>query len=122
MRFIQETGFCIRAGRAEAFQKWMVANEERIAAAYPPGMSYIGMFTSVFTSEKTAGAYRLLEGLDSYAALDTASAAQKDPDSAYAQVWREAMQFMDPDPKADWSVTLLKAVVDAAIWDVTPDA
>ena len=36
-------------------------NEERIAAAYPPGMSYIGMFTSVFTSEKTAGAYRLLD-------------------------------------------------------------
>lgn len=120
MRFIQETGFSVRVGREEAFQKWMAANEERIAAAYPPGTSYIGMFATVFTSEKSAGGYRLLEGLDSYAALDTAAAAQKDPNSAYAKVWREAMQFMDPDPKADWSQTLLKAVVDAAIWDVEP--
>ena len=121
MRFIEETGFCVRVGREEAFQKWLVANEERIAAAYPPGASYIGTFVTAFTSEKNAGRYRVLEGLDSYAALDAAAAAQKDPNSAYAKAWREAMQFMDPDPKADWSQTLLKSVVDATIWDVAPE-
>ncbi len=74
MRFIEETGFCVRVGREEAFQKWLVANEERIAAAYPAGTSYIGTFVTAFTSEKTAGGYRVLEGLDSYAALDVAAA------------------------------------------------
>ncbi len=122
MRFIQETGFSVRAGREEAFQRWLAANEQRIAAAYPPGMSYVGTFVTAFSSEKGAGQYRVLEGLDSYAALDTLSAAQRDPDNPYAKVWREAVsEFMDPDPGAAWSQVLLKSVVDAAIWDVSPE-
>ena len=121
MRFIDETGFCVRVGRGEAFQEWLAANEARIAASYPPGTSYIGTFVAAFTSEKTAGAYRVLEGLDSYEGLDRIAAAMKDPGSAYAKVWREAMQFMDPDPRAEWSQSLLRSVVDATIWDLAPE-
>lgn len=75
---------------------------------------------TVFTSEKTSGSYHVLERLDSYAALDTLAAAQKDPTSEYAKVWREAAAFFDPDPDADWSRTPLKGAVEATIWDIAP--
>ena len=122
MRFMQETGFTVRSGHEEAFQRWLAANEERIARSYPEGTEYLGTYATVFTSEKTAGGYRVLERLSSYADLDTLAAMQKDATSEYAKAWREATQFLDPDPHADSSLVLLKGVTDAAIWDLEPVA
>lgn len=122
MRFIQETGFSVRAGHEEACQKWLAANEERIARSYPEGMEYLGTYVTVFTSEKTAGGYRVLERLSSYADLDKMAALQKDGTTEYAKAWREFLQFVDPDPRADWSLVLLKGAAEAAIWDVGPVA
>jgi hypothetical protein len=84
------------------------ANEERIARSYPEGTEYLGIYVSVFTSEKTSGAYRVLERLSSYADIDTLAALGKDETSEYAKVRREFNQFIDPDPHADWSRVLLK--------------
>ena len=120
MRFIQETGFSVRVGHEEAFQRWLVANEARIASTYPEGTEYLGIYGTVFTSEKKAGGYRVLERLGSYADLDRLSALAKDETTEFAKVWREFTHFMDPDPHADWSQVLLKNVFDATIWDLEP--
>ena len=63
MRFIAEFGFSVRVGRDEAFQRWLAANEERMARSYPEGTEYLGTDITVFTSEKAAGEYRVLERL-----------------------------------------------------------
>jgi hypothetical protein len=122
MRFISETGFSVRVGREEAFQRWLAANEERIARAYPEGTEYLGTYCAVFTSEKTAGGYRFLERLSSYADIDKLAALQKDETTEYAKISREFRQFMDPDPHADSSLVLLKGVTDTAIIDIEPVA
>jgi hypothetical protein len=120
MRFIYESGFSVRAGREETFQRWLAENDERIAHSYPEGTEYLGIYCTVFTSEKTAGGYRVLERLSSYADLDKLAAIQKDVTTEYAKVWREFTQFVDPDPHACWSSVLLKGVTDATVWDMEP--
>jgi len=120
MRFIQETGFSVLVGHEEACQRWLAANEERIARNYPAGTEYLGTYIAVYTSEKTAGGYRILERLSSYADIDKLAAMQKDGNSEYAKAMREFLQFMDPDPHADWSRVLLKGATDASIMDIKP--
>ena len=121
MRFIAEFGFNVRVGRDEAFQRWLAANEERMARTYPEGTEYLGTYATVFTSEKTAGEYRVLERLSSYADLDRLAALGKDDTTEYAKVWREFTQFFDPDPHADWCKVLLKGAVEATGWDIQPE-
>ena len=77
----------------------------------------MGTFGVVLSSEKQAGFYKTLIGLDSYAAMDTAAAAMKDPNNAYAKLLRDASQFYDLDLAAPWSSTLLKDVLDLSVWD-----
>ena len=72
MRFIQESGFSVRVGQAEAFQRWLAANERGSARTHP-GPEYLGTYVAVFTSEKTAGEYRFLERLSHYADIVTSS-------------------------------------------------
>jgi hypothetical protein len=120
MRFIQETGFSVRVGQEEAFQQWLATNEERFARSYPDGTEFMGAYFTVFTSEKAAGRYRILERLSSYGDIDKLAALMKDGATEYAKVWREAIQFLDPDPHADWSEVLLKGVADTVIVDIQP--
>lgn len=118
MRFIQLNGFCIKLDRQQAFQEWLVANEERIKKSYPAGTEYGGVYAAVFTSEKAAGDYYWLDILDSYAAHDRFAAAGKDDTSDYAKIGDEFVQFLDADRNAGYSKTLLKAVADATIIDI----
>lgn len=120
MQFISEIGFSVRVGHQEACQRWLAANEKRLASTYPEGTEYLGIYVSVYTSEKTTGAYRLLERLSSYADIDRLAALAKDETSEYAKVRREFNQFIDPDPHADWSQVLLKRATDATTWDIEP--
>ena len=117
MRFIQELGFTIKVGHEEAYQRWLIENEERFAAAHPEGCRYLGTFSVVFTTEKESGFYRTLVELDSYGALDRLAAASKDASSPFGRLIREASAFGDYDLAAPWSNGLYKAVVDASIWD-----
>lgn len=117
MRFIQEFGHTVKVGQDEAHQKWVIENDEALRAAAPAGSKYLGSYAVVFSSEKGAGSYKFLVELDSYAALDTAAAAVKDPKGAWARLIRESSGFADFDLSAPWSNTLLKNVIDATIWD-----
>ena len=117
MRFIQEFGFTVRVGQDEAHQKWMLENEEALAAAHPEGTRYLGTFATVFTTDKQSGFYRSFVEFDSYAALDRLAAAAKDSKSEFGRLNREWSAFGDYDFNAPWSQGLFKAVVDATIWD-----
>jgi hypothetical protein len=120
MRFINEMGFSVRVGHEEAFQRWLTANEARLAGSYPEGTEYMGCYVTVFTSEKAAGGHRVLERLGSYSDLDRLAALGRDGTTEYAKAWREFTQFMDPDPHADWSSVLLKGAAEATVWDIEP--
>ena len=117
MRFIQEYGYTVKVGQDEAHQRWMTENDAALRAAMPKGSKYIGTFTVVISSEKGAGSYKTLIELDSYGALDTSAAANKDPNSELGRLLRESSQFFDTDLAAPWSNGLLKDVLDATIWD-----
>ncbi len=122
MEFIQESGFTIKQGKEEAFQQWLVANEQRLAATYPEGTGLIGVYAVTWTSEKEAGAWRMLERLDSYGALDRLAAAGKDRSSDFAKLSMEMAAFGDWDRDAPWSQVLLKRATDATIWDPPQEA
>jgi hypothetical protein len=117
MRFIQEFGFTIKVGMEEAHQQWIAANEEAFARAHPEGTRYLGIFATVFTTDKQAGGYRSFIELDSYAAMDRLAAAAKDASSDFGRLNREWSVFADWDSNAPWSSGLFKAVVDATVWD-----
>jgi len=117
MRFIQEQGFTIKLGQEEAYQQWLVANEAALAAAAPAGIKYLGTFTTVYTTEKQSGWYKMYLELDSYGAQDTLAATMKDEASDFSRLMREAIRFGDYDHAAPWSSGLYKAVVDATVWD-----
>lgn len=117
MRFIQEFGYTVKVGKDEAHQRWLAENDAALKAAMPEGMTYIGTFAVIFSSEKNAGSYKALFGLDSYGAMDAGAAVNKDPRSAYGLLARDISQFFDLDRAAGWSNGLLKDVLDATIWD-----
>jgi hypothetical protein len=117
MRLIQEFGYTVRIGQEEAHQRWVMENDAALRTASPAGTNYIGTFVVVVSSEKQAGFYKQLIGLDNYAALDGAAAAAKDENSDFGRLVRDWSQFMDTDLAAPWSSTILKDVIDATIWD-----
>ncbi|MDO8485784.1 MAG: hypothetical protein Q7S35_12660 [Candidatus Limnocylindrales bacterium] len=117
MRFIQEWGGNIKRGKQVAFQKWLQANEPKLAKVHPKGSVYLGTFATIFSTEKHAGAVRTFVELDSYGAMDKAAAAAKDQSSEYGKLIQELTEFFDTSNDADWSNGLHKAVVDATVWD-----
>ena len=117
MRFIQEWGGTIKRGKNVAFQKWLQANEQKLAKAHPKGSVYLGTFATIFSSEKHAGSVRTFVQLDSYGAMDKAAAAANDSSNEYGKLIQEMTAFFDQANGADWSTGLHKAVVDATVWD-----
>jgi hypothetical protein len=121
MRFIQEWGYTVKIGEEGAHQQWLTEHDAEIRAATPAGMTYIGTFAVIFSSEKQAGGYRMLYELDSYGAMDTGAAANKDPGSPWGRLVRDWGRFVETDLAAPWSNGLLKNVIDATIWDPPTD-
>jgi hypothetical protein len=118
VEFISETGFNVKSGKEEELQAWLVENEAKLAAAYPAGAAFLGVFVVTWSSEKEAGAWRTLERLDSYGAQDTLAALMKDGASEFSRLWREMSSFGDWHRDAPWSQTLLKRATDASVWSM----
>jgi len=116
MRFIEEFGGTVKPGQEEAFQRWLVQNEEALAKAHPEGSEYLGTYAVIYGSDKDSGQWRTLIRRDSYAALDRAAAAGKDPNSELNRLTREFIKFFDSSPTAPWSRGLYKAVVEATVY------
>ena len=120
MDFISEFGFDVQQGRSREFQAWLAENEEKLAAACPDGVEYMGTYAAIFSSEKEAGQYRGFYRLDSYGAQDNFAAALKDG-GMFASLIEQATGFLDFDRGANWSRGLHKRVTEASIWEPETD-
>jgi hypothetical protein len=116
MRFIEEIGGSVKPGQEEALQQWLVKNEDALAKAYPEGSEYLGTYVVIYNSEKDSGQWRTIVRRDSYAALDRAAAAAKDPTGDLGRLTREFIKFFDSSSSAPSSRCLYKAVVDATVF------
>ena len=119
MKFILEFGYDLKEGVAVDFQEWLKENEKELAQSMPEGVSYLGTFFTMFSSEKHAGSVRTMYQLDSYGAQDSLAAAMRDG-SVFSKLIQESMSFADNRNDANGSNALLKSVVDASVWE--PDA
>jgi hypothetical protein len=115
MRFIYETGFDVKEGKTAELQRWLEANEEKLALESPQGCRYIGTYAAIYSSEKGVGDFRLLLELDNYAAQDSFAGAMKEG-GAFARLFEEYTAFTDQRNGAATSQHLLRKVTDAAIW------
>ena len=115
MDFIDVQGYTVKTGKLAEFQAWLAANEKEIRNAAPEGTEYIGTYAVTHTSEKHAGSVRTLWRLDSYGAQDRMAAAGKE-DGPFRDLIIEFIAFVDEDSD-NWSQTLLKAMVDATVFD-----
>lgn len=115
MDFIDVQGYTIKKGRLGEFQTWLAAHEDDLRKLSPQGTEYRGTYAVTHTSEKKAGSVWTLWHLDSYGAQDTMAAAGK-ADGPFRDLVLQFLDFVDQDSD-NWSQTLLKAVVDATMYD-----
>ena len=114
MDFLNIGGFTIKAGKNREFQEWVRANSAALTKAMPKGTELVGIYASVFSSEKHSGAYKIVMRLDSYGALDRLAAAGKE-DPEFMRLAAELASFGDVRLAADYSNELLKSVADVTI-------
>ncbi len=120
MDFLHISGFDIPPGKNQAFQAWVRKNFKKLSAAMPDGIKLVGIYASIFASEKESGSFKMVIRLDSYGALDRfAASAASDPE--LARLLNEYGAFGDVRLGAHYSNELLKSVMDVTIWSDHPE-
>lgn len=115
MEFLAISGMDIEPGKSREFQEWVRANSTALSDNSPSGIELVGIYASMFSSEKQAGQYRIVWRLDSYGAMDRFSAAV--PENAeLARLLDELDSFTDQRLGTGFSNELLKSVADITIW------
>jgi hypothetical protein len=115
---VVEWGFDIRAGREDAFHRWLLDNEQDLYSARPDnGVRYKGTYAVHSASDPDAGSYRTIWAFDSFSNFDDFGAAMakryphQEPITAFGDLLREYFSFWDNDSKAYHSQqTLVLAV------------
>jgi len=120
MDFLNIGGFNVPPGKNREFQEWVRANSAALAQAMPKGIELVGIYASVFSSEKHSGGYKAVWRLDSYGALDRFVAAMGE-NPELARLMDELGKFGDVRLGADYSSELLKSVADVTIWADYPE-
>jgi hypothetical protein len=115
VNFIFEFGFDAKEGKSQDLQRWLSANEEKLAAEAPEGSEYLGTYVAVMSSEKEAGTWRQMWRLANYAAQDDLSEAMKQG-GTFARLMDEFTRLTDQRNDAHQSQTLLRRATNAAIW------
>ncbi len=120
MDFLVIGGYDIPPGKALEFQSWVRENHQALNQATPDGIELVGIFSSMFTSEKNSGAFKTVWRLDSYGAMDRfAAAVQANPE--FRGLLDEMGAFQDVRLGSGNSSELLKSVVDISIWADYPE-
>ena len=120
MDFLVINGFNIPPGKSREFQEWVRANSAALSKAAPEGIELIGVYSSMFSSEKNSGQYKTIWRMDSYGAMDRFAAAAGS-DSELTRLLEEFGSFSDVRLGADYSSELLKSVADITIWADNPE-
>lgn len=120
MDFLVIQGFDVPSGKNQEYQEWVRANFDALASSAPEGIELVGIYATMFSSEKHSGSYKKIWRLDSYGALDRFAAAAGG-DGEFARLLNEGGAFVDVRLDADWSSGLLKSVKDISIWADNPE-
>lgn len=112
MDFLSIQGFNVRPGKNLEFQEWVRANTAALSNALPEGVELVGIYSTIFSSEKHSGQ------LDSYGAQDRLAGSDS---PELARLFAEALSFGDVRLGADFSNELLKSVADVTIWADYPE-
>lgn len=120
MDFLNICGFSVLPGKNLAFQEWVRANSAALAEAQPDGIEFVGIYATMFTSEKHSGEYKIIFRLDSYGAMDRFTTAMNE-DPRLARLMDELGRFFDVRLGVDHSDELLKSVADITIWADYPE-
>ena len=120
MDFLNVGGFSVLPGKSLEFQAWVRANSAALAQAMPEGTGLVGIYATMFSSEKHSGGYKAVWRLDSYGALDRFVAAMGE-NPELARLMDELGKFGDVRLGADYSSELLKSVADVTIWADYPE-
>ena len=120
MDFLNIGGFDVKPGKSRELQQWVQANAEALSANAPEGIELVGIYATMFSSEKLTGHYRMVWRLDSYGAMDRfAAAIPENPE--LARLFDELDSFIDDRLGTGSSSELLKSVADTTIWGDIPD-
>ena len=120
MEFLVISGYDVKAGKAREFQTWVRDNIEALRDNMPAGIELVGIYATMFSSEKEAGSFRTVIRMDSYGAMDTFAAAAAE-ESEFARLLDEMGSFGDVRIGAGGSNELLKSVADITIWADAPE-
>ena len=120
MDFLVISGFSVPPGKSREFQEWVRANSAAYSEAAPEGIELVGVYASMFSSEKNSGHYKTIWRMDSYGAMDRfAAAAGSNPE--LTRLLEEYGSFTDERLGTDSSSELLKSVADTTIWADNPE-
>lgn len=120
MDFLNIGGFNVPPGKNLEFQEWVRANSSALAKALPEGIELLGIYASMFSSEKNSGDFKAVWRLDSYGAMDRFAAAMGE-NPELARLMDEMGKFFDIRLGAGNSSELLKSVADITIWADYPE-
>jgi hypothetical protein len=120
MEFLNIQGFNVPSGKTREFQEWVRANSTALSRAAPGGIELVGIYASMFSSEKHSGWYKIVWRHGSYGAMDLFAAAARD-NPEFARLLDELGSFQDVRLGADYSSELLKSVEDITIWADYPE-
>jgi hypothetical protein len=115
-RFIDHRAFLLREGQGAALQAWLEKNEQQLAAAYPPGSQFLGVYAEIYGGEGP-GWWHLFGGLDSYAMLDVTSSTASDRDSDFGRLLTELLSFFDLSASASGGSWLYRAAPSVVQWE-----
>ena len=120
MDFLVVNGFDVTPGKNVEFQKWAQANTQALNESTPDGISLVGVYATMFGSEKESGQYKSVWRMTSYGDMDKFAAAAGEG-GEFGRLLDEMGSFGDFRIGANWSSELLKSVSDITIWADNPE-
>ena len=104
-----EWGYNVPFNQHNAFKKWLIDNEAKIADAVPKDVTYRGTYAVSVSSEKHSGLYRTIWGFTTLHALETFG-DEMHTGSTFAQLVVDLNAFRDRDRGAEYSEQIYQPV------------
>jgi hypothetical protein len=104
-----EWGYNVPFNQHDAFKKWLIDNEVKIANAVPKDVTYRGTYAVSVSSEKHSGLYRTIWGFTTLHALETFG-DEMHTGSTFAQLVADLNAFRDRDRGAEYSEQIYQPV------------
>jgi hypothetical protein len=116
--FIDHWELTLKEGKSQHLLDWLRDHEAELAASFPPGCAWLGMFGDVIAGESGPG-WHMLFGLDNYGALDALAKTGRDEHSEFGRLSSELFSFFDQSNAARSGRWLYRAAPDIFVIENT---